>query len=185
MGRRTKRFVLIALMLGATLGVTGTALAQLPPVPQPPPQVMNAVYTVEGVVYPVLFQGAEAAAPVANAGGFAIRPGCASVSGVAVIVAVAGPSLPISPFGVISPFFLLCGPAYEAGPADPYLHQADAAVGPQVGTQWNSVADKFKTTVKPAAAQYWSSACLAVSFAPPMSTFPGPTRRLHYADLLC
>src|SRR5690242_4404396 len=139
-GARRFKFVLAVALVIGSVGIGGSALAlpslpSTPGVPQPPPQVMNVIYTAEGTAYPYLFTAADDASVVANAGGFALRPACGEASFGAVVLALAGPSIPIPVLGLASPVFVFCSGAFNPGPADPYLEQVDAAVGPTIATK--------------------------------------------------
>src|SRR5439155_25979411 len=83
-GERKKglRYIVVTTIAALAIGIGGTAFAQvpslpnLPPAPPVPAPVMDAVTKVQGTAYPYLFTAAEAASPVATAGGFALRPPC-------------------------------------------------------------------------------------------------------------
>ncbi len=189
-GEHRGRFFRLAIAAGlavSVLGVAGTAMAQVPALPDPPPQVISAINTVEGAVYPPLDQLALQGSAGATAIGFALRPECSELGYVAFLGAVAGPSLPVGVIGLASPLFVICGGAFADGPADPYLHKADVAAGPDIAKEWRSVvvqAHSLRTTT-PQAGTYFQEGCSVIGFAPPSSEFPPPSERFQYEQLFC
>ena len=184
---RFARLAVAACLVVGVLGVGGSALAQVPSVPDLPAPVTNAISTVQATLYPYLFSAAQQGSAVATLGGFALRPECGELGYAAFLAAVAGPSLPIGVIGLLSPVFIVCSGSFANGPADPYFGTVDHAVGPQVSSTWAPVvaqAHKLRTTT-PQAGTYFQEACSVVGFAPPSSEFPPPLSRFGYESLFC
>jgi hypothetical protein len=191
------RFAIVAGVMAALLGVGSAAHAQVPPLPGIPPAlpptpslpnlpkpVTDAVNTVEETAYPYLLTAAFAAAPAVEPVGFALRPECGTLGYAAFVLAVAGPSIPISYFGVTSPAFVLCGSAWADGPADPYFKQVDKAAGPTLGSEWRSAAKTIHNSMDPVRSDV-EPLCGVIAFTPPTADFPPPAERFRLEDVVC
>lgn len=76
-GNVVRRSMLIGVAAAAFgAGMTGTASAQVPALPQLPAPVQDALVKAEETLSPILVQVAAAAQPIMTAGGFALRPVC-------------------------------------------------------------------------------------------------------------
>lgn len=184
---RGLRIVTAGVVIAVGMGIGGAALAQiptLPSVPDVPAPVSNAVMQVEGTVYPPLFTAAEAASPVATAGGFALRPPCGELGLAAFAIGVAGPSVPLGVLGLEGPAFIFCGGAFAPGPADPYFAQVDQAVGPTLGSRWHTAAKKISAQLEPAASVR-PDLCGGVEIAYPTSLLVPPANRIDPSEAVC
>lgn len=177
-------------MLVLIIGVSSSALAQVPEapsVPEIPEPVRDAIATAQDTVVPVLTDVALAGQPAANAIGFALRPGC-SVAGTAVVLtALAGSTvpLPVSPSLALLPVFIACGAAFDAGPADPVFEQIDAAAGPSLEDAWAPVVEQAATAMSPVRPTL-SEGCSVVSlFGSAPKQVPPPLHRLEVLSAIC
>jgi hypothetical protein len=188
-----RRFALLAFCLTVTGIVSApSARAQVPPLPELPatpelpPEVVDAIAQAEELIIPVLLQASDAAAPGANAGGFALRPGCSAVAFPLLLAIAAGGDLPFSPGAVLTPYFVTCGAASLDGPADPVFGQVDDAMGAQLESSLAPVLDQVHdeaiTPVRPSL----NEACgaLAIIGTAP-NQVPPPLARFDSYELLC
>jgi hypothetical protein len=179
--------LLLALSSSAAAQVPSLpSVPEVPEVPIPEP-VVDALTEVQGMLVPVLVDGAQAASPGANAVGFGLRPACAGAGTVIVAGALLGASLPlpVNPGLGLTPAFVLCGAAFEPGPADPVFEQVDATVGPQFEDASKTVLEPAATTIAPLR-QTLSTMCTVVSLASSTPKyFPPPLNRPDITGTLC
>lgn len=192
MSGTARRFALLAFCLTAGLVAASPARAQVPPLPELPATpdlpapLVDAIAQAEELIIPVLLQGSDAAAPAANAGGFALRPGCSAVAFPILLAVSAGGDLPFSPGAMLTPYFVTCGAAAADGPADPVFAQVDDATGAQLESSLDPVLqqahDQAITPVRPSL----NEACgaLAVIGTAP-NQVPPPLARFDSYELLC
>jgi hypothetical protein len=188
-----RRFALLAFCLTvAGIVAAPSALAQVPALPETPaaPElpapVVDAIAQAQDLIIPVLLQASDAAAPAANAGGFALRPGCSAVAFPLLLAIAAGGDLPFSPGAVLTPYFVTCGAASAEGPVDPVFGQVDAATGAQLESSLapvlEQVHDAAITPVRPSL----NDACgaLAIIGTAP-NQVPPPLARFDMYEVLC
>ncbi|MEX2537832.1 MAG: hypothetical protein WD646_04195 [Actinomycetota bacterium] len=132
-GRGIRWSAATALAVAALL-VAGAfpARAQVPALPEVPPEVEGAIQTAQDTLIPLLIQASQAAQPVANALGFALRPQCALTGAAVLVVTVAGGALPVSPGFAATPVLIFCAAAFSPGPADPIFLDIDKQYGKQI-----------------------------------------------------
>jgi hypothetical protein len=170
--------LLLCAVLGA-VAVGPAARAQVPPVP---PQVADALDQANETLGPVLLQGADAAQPVVNAGGVALRPLCIRGSTISLAVGLAG--LGFDPTIVTGPLAAFCKGALRAGPADPVFQQVDDALGAQLQQAARPALEQANTVIEPTREDA-ALACLGLALVgppglpPPLSRFD-PTYELCY-----
>ncbi|HYZ92054.1 MAG TPA: hypothetical protein VFA34_06630 [Actinomycetota bacterium] len=179
--------VLVALSSSAAAQVPSLpSVPSVPDVPIPEP-VAETLGEVQGMIVPILVDGAQAASPAANALGFGLRPACAGAGTIIVAGALLGAALPlpINPGLGLTPAFVLCGAAFEPGPADAVFEQADAAAGEQVEDASKTVLEPAATTIAPLR-QTLSSVCTVVALGSSTPKyFPAPLNRPDYVGTLC
>jgi hypothetical protein len=161
------------------------ARAQVPDLPELPPEIEGAIHTVQDTVIPILIDAANQGRPAVNAVGFALRPGCSAVNAGLLVVVIAGGALPVSPGFAATPWYVFCAGAFSAGPVDPIFKDLDRQYG---ATIYNSV----QPTLKQAAALLapvrpdLQDACgvLALIGSAPRQV-PPPFHRFDFIKLIC
>jgi hypothetical protein len=180
--------VVVVFGMAGILAAPAAVHAQIPPtpeVPELPPQVTDALNQAEGTLIPVLVQGAIAAQPVANAGGFALRPGCAGIGTAVLLVVLTGGSLPVSPGFVSTPVLLFCAGAFAPGPADPVFDTVDGAAGAQAEGLVDPVLGQVHDALAPARPQI-ASACAVIALSGSTPTqVPPPLNRFDITRVVC
>jgi len=167
-------------------GAQVPAIPELPATPDVPAPVADAIAQAADLIIPVLLEASDAAAPAANAGGFALRPGCSAVAFPLLLAISAGGDLPFSPGAMLTPYFVTCGAASSEGPADPVFMQVDDAAGAQLESSLAPVLDQVHdaaiTPVRPSL----NDACgaLAIIGTAP-NQVPPPLARFDAYELLC
>ena len=169
--------VVVSLSLAAFL-VAPAAEAQVPETPDIPAPLAEAVATAQETLIPVVVDASQQAQPVANAGGFALRPGCAGVGTAVLLAVLLGGSLPFSPGFVSTPVLIFCAGAFAPGPADPVFQQVDMAAGGALEGAAAPVLAQASTALAPARPQL-ADVCGAIALAgstpnqvpPPLSRF--------------
>ena len=183
-----RRLAVVVCMGMAGLLAAPAANAQIPSVPgapELPPQVSDALGTASSTLIPILVQGAIQAQPVANAAGFALRPGCAGLGTAVLLVVLAGGSLPVSPGFVSTPVLIFCAGAFAPGPADPVFGTMDGAVGGQVSGQVNPVLKQVSAQLAPVKPQL-ADACGVIALLGSTPTqVPPPLNRFNVTRLVC
>jgi hypothetical protein len=190
----TLRRVALVLFCSAVAGaatVSGAqaqvpAVPELPATPELPAPLVEAIGQAEELIIPVLIQGSDAAAPAANAGGFALRPGCSAVAFPLLLAISAGGDLPFSPGAMLTPYFVTCGAASAEGPADGVFAQVDSAAGAQLESSLQPVIDQVHNAVVTPVRPSLNEACgaLAVIGTAP-NQVPPPLSRFDSYDLVC
>ncbi len=174
----------VSLVVFAALSSSAFAqVPETPELPEVPEPVADALGEAQGMLVPVLVDAATTASPVANALGFGLRPACAGAGSVIVLGALLGATLPlpVNPGLGLVPAFILCGAAFEPGPADPAFEQVDAVAGPQVESASETVLEPTATTIAPLRPTL-SEACTVVSLVSGAGKYAPPP--LHRVDLL-
>lgn len=120
--------VVVCLSIAAMMAAP-VAHAQVPETPDIPAPVAEAIATAQETLIPVMVDASQQAQPVANAAGFALRPGCAGVGTAVLLAVLLGGSLPFSPGFISTPVLIFCAGAFAPGPADPVFQQVDTAAG--------------------------------------------------------
>jgi hypothetical protein len=188
-----RRFALLAfcLTIGAVLAAPRAhaqvpAIPELPATPDLPQPLIEAIAQAEELIVPVLIQGSDAASPAANAGGFALRPGCSAVAFPLLLAVSAGGDLPFSPGAMLTPYFVTCGAASADGPADPVFAQVDGAAGAQLESGLQPVIDQVHDGVITPVRPSLNDACgaLAIIGTAP-NQVPPPFSRFDSYELLC
>ena len=203
----------VAVTVGLTIAgmLVGPAVsAQVPPVPAPPgvpgapgvpplpvgpPEgvpdlpapVAGVIDQAEDTLIPVMIDGAAAAEPAVNAGGFALRGPCGATGTAIVLMSIgAGAApLPISVGVPLTPVFLICGAAYEKGPADPVFNDADAAVGPQFEDATDPVLKQVGDAIAPVRTNL-AQACTVIALSGgTIRSVPKPLSRLDIVNAVC
>jgi hypothetical protein len=165
-------------------GVPGVPVPGLPALP---PAATDAISDAQDMIIPVMIQLASAAEPVPNAAGFALRGPCSATGTVVVLLVIGGGAvpLPISPGLAVTPIFLMCGAAFDAGPADPHLDTVDATVGPQFSDATEPVMDQVGGAIAPARPNI-AQACAVIALAGSTpEELPPPLHRLNVVKTLC
>jgi hypothetical protein len=157
---------------------------ELPPVPEP---VADALGQAQSTVVPLLSEAALAAEPVANAGGFVLRPACSGAGSAVVTAALLGAvlPLPVSPALVLTPVFIMCGASFEPGPADPVLDQVDAAAGPAVEDAMQPVIDQAAGAMAPLRPSLSEACTVLALFSPAQGELPPPADRIDVFGVVC
>ena len=187
---RRAAVVVCCLVAGAASGSAAhaqvPAVPELPATPAFPAPLVEAIGQAEELIIPVLIQGSDAAAPAANAGGFALRPGCSAVAFPLLLAISAGGDLPFSPGAMLTPYFVTCGAASSDGPADPVFAQIDAAAGAQLESGLQPVIDQAHDAVIMPVRPSLNDACgaLAVIGTAP-NQVPPPFSRFDSYEFLC
>ena len=112
MERPARKGLLVRLMAVGIAVAVGTLYAgsavqaqvpALPSTPAIPAPVGDAIETAQDTIVPVLVDAAIAGQPASNAGGFALRPACATTGTAVFLIAIGGGALPFSPGFVSTP----------------------------------------------------------------------------------
>jgi hypothetical protein len=176
--------VVLCLAVGAVFAAPA-AQAQVPELPPIPEPVTTALQQVQDAAIPVLIQVSTAAQPVSNAGGFALRPGCAGVGTAVLLAVLLGGSLPFSPGFVSTPVLIFCAGAFAPGPADPVFSQVDQAAGAQAYGLAEPVLDQVGAALAPARPNL-ADVCGAVALAGSTpNQVPPPLNRFNLIQTVC
>lgn len=156
-------------------------------VPELPPEADQALDTVLTTVLPALNDAATAAGPVANAAGFALRPGCAAATSATLVLVLASSvaPLPVSPLSLIAPPLILCAYALDPGPADPVLKDVDGAVGPTLESSLEPLLDQISAALAPVQAQLGDVCGAANLFKSVPEQLPPPLVRFELLQTAC
>jgi hypothetical protein len=163
-------------------GVPGT-----PGVPSVPPAVMDAIESGQSALIPVFVDLASTAQPVPNAAGFALRGPCSATGTVIVLLVIGGGAvpLPVNPGFFVTPVLLMCGAAYDEGPADPVFETVDDAAGPQFSDTTKPVLKQVSDALAPARPNI-AQACAVIALSGGTATsLPKPLHRVNLVDTLC
>ena len=188
-----KRLSLVAVLVAVALvfagAPAGAQLPSLPPVPQVPvPEpVADAATQAIDTVLPVVGNAAIQLRPVATAGGFALRAPCATLGGATFVLALAS-SLVVVPFPtnvLLGPALIFCSGAFNEGPADPLIQQADAAVGDTFEDQASVVLNQVSAAIAPAKENLDQVCGLAGIFGETFRNAPPPLHRPDYVAAVC
>lgn len=173
------RGLAVAVCLSLTAFLVGPAAeAQVPETPDIPAPLAEAIAMAQETLIPVVVDGAQQAQPVANAAGFALRPGCAGVGTAVLLAVLLGGTLPFSPGFISAPVLIFCAGAFAPGPVDPVFQQIDAAAGGALEGAAAPVLAQAGTALAPARPQL-ADVCGAIALAgstprqvpPPLSRF--------------
>jgi hypothetical protein len=178
----------LAVVVGVAIAglVSGPAAqAQVPPVPEVPPEVQAVLGQVEDLVIPVLVDAAVQAQAVSNAVGFALRPGCAGAGTAVLLVVVAGGSLPVSPGFISTPLLIFCAGAFGPGPVDPVFEMVDDQAGATLAAQVKPVLSQARTALAPVRPSL-TDACgvIALAGSTPRQV-PPPLNRFDFVKVVC
>jgi len=185
-GNRTRFVAATAMAIAALLFASSVpARAQVPALPEVPPEVEDALHTIQDTVVPILIQAANEGRPVANGIGWALRPGCSSTGSVFLVVAVAGGTLPVSPGFAATPLFILCAAAHSPGQADPFFKELDRQYGKTIFDTVNPILKQAAAQLAPVRPEL-SDVCgvLALIGSAPRQV-PPPLHRFDFVSLIC
>jgi hypothetical protein len=187
-GITLRRFLRAALVVVVVFGVSApmSASAQVPPV-ELPPEVDQGLDVVLQTVLPVVNDGAAAAGPAANATGFALRPVCSVATASTLVLVLAGTvaPLPISPLTLAAAPLILCGYAFEPGPADPVLKDVDGAVGPTAQSTLAPVLQQISAGLDPVKPELADACGVANLLGSASEQMPPPLHRFDVIKVLC
>ncbi len=185
-GSRTRFVAAMAMAVAALLfASTVPARAQVPALPEVPPEVTDALHTIQDTVVPILIQAANEGRPTVNGIGWALRPACSTSGSVFLVVAVAGGTLPVSPGFAATPLFILCAAAQSRGPADRGFDDLDKQYGKQIYDTINPILKQAAAQLAPVRPSL-ADACgvLALIGSAPRQV-PKPLNRFDLVKLIC
>jgi len=185
-GSRTRFVAATAMAVAALLFASSVpARAQVPALPEVPPEVEDALGTIQDTVIPLLIQAANEARPTANGIGWALRPACSATGAVFLVVAVAGGALPVSPGFAATPLFILCAAAQSPGQADAFFNEIDRQYGQTVFDSVNPILTQAAAQLAPVRPSL-SDVCgvLALIGSAPRQV-PKPLHRFDLISLIC
>lgn len=175
----------VVAMSVAGLLLAPAASAQVPETPDIPSPVADAVATAQETLIPVMVDASQQAQSVANAGGFALRPGCAGVGTAVLLAVLLGGSLPFSPGFISTPVLIFCAGAFAPGPVDPVFGEVDTAAGSALEGAAAPVLTQVGTALAPARPQL-ADVCGAIALAGSTpNQVPPPLNRFNVTRTVC
>jgi hypothetical protein len=161
------------------------ARAQVPALPEVPPEVEGAIQTAQDTLIPLLVQASQAAQPVANALGFALRPECALTGAAVLVVTVAGGALPVSPGFAATPILIFCAAAFSPGPADPIFKDFDSQYGAQVHSTVKPIINIIADALDPVRPEYQDVCGVLALLGSAPRQVPPPFNRFDLIQRVC
>lgn len=184
-GGRTRFVAATALAVAALLFASVPARAQVPALPEVPPEVGDALQTVQDTVVPILVQAANEARPVANGIGWALRPGCSLTGAAFLVIAVAGGTLPVNPGFTATPVFLLCAAANSPGQADPFFKELDRQYGKTIYDTVNPILKQAAAQLAPVRPELQDVCGVLALIGSAPRQVPPPLNRFDFVSLIC
>lgn len=185
-GSRTRFVAATALAVAALLFASSVpARAQVPALPEVPPEVGDALQTIQDTVVPLLVQAANEARPVANGIGWALRPGCALNGAAFLVIAVAGGTLPVSPGFAATPVFVLCAAANSSGQADPFFKELDRQYGKTIYDNVNPILKQAAAQLAPVRPELQDVCGVLALIGSAPRQVPPPLHRFDFVSLIC